>query len=38
LLESFRLKSREMVSQFDMQHVISAYEVLYQKVLNGKAK
>jgi glycosyltransferase involved in cell wall biosynthesis len=38
LLESFRLKSREMVSQFDMQHVISAYEDLYQKVLNGKAK
>jgi glycosyltransferase involved in cell wall biosynthesis len=38
LLESFRLKSREMVSQFDMQHVISTYEDLYQKVLNGKAK
>jgi L-malate glycosyltransferase len=36
LLESCRSKSREMVSRFDMQQVISSYEDFYQKVLNKR--
>ena len=36
LLENCRLKSREMVTNFDMQRIISAYEDLYQKALKGK--
>ena len=38
LLESCRLKSREMVTQFDIQRVIAAYENLYQEVLKEKAE
>ena len=37
LLESCRVKSREMVTQFEIQRVIAAYADLYQKVLKGKA-
>ncbi|MCJ7518671.1 MAG: glycosyltransferase family 4 protein [Anaerolineaceae bacterium] len=36
LLENCRLRSREMVTQFDMRRVIAAYEALYQQALKGK--
>ena len=36
LLENCRLRSREMVTQFDIRRVIAAYEALYQQALKGK--
>lgn len=38
LLESYRLKSRQMSAQFDINSVITAYEDLYQKTLSGKGE